>query len=161
MDAAARLAKEGFSFSLAIAGDGRSRSALERQIRAGGLEKYVHLLGFRDDVAHLLPETDLFVLPSLTEGLPNVVLEAFSARVPVVATAVGGVPEVVEEAVTGYLVPARAPRALADKIATCLRDAKKRKTMGDAGYASLQHHDAATQLAEIAAFFTTVAASRP
>ena len=79
--------------------------------------------GFRDDLDSLLPAADLVVLPSFTEGLPNVALEAAAAGVPVVATAVGGTPEVVADGVTGLLVPPGQPRAMARAVSTLLGDA--------------------------------------
>jgi len=77
---------------------------------------------------------DLMVLPSLSEGLPNVVLEAFAAAKPVVASNVGGVPEVVEEDVSGYLVPPGSPEPLTRAILRMLDDPAKMKSMGAAGY---------------------------
>jgi hypothetical protein len=77
------------------------------------------LAGFRTDVAKFLPHLDLSALSSYTEGLPNVVLESYAAGTPVVATEVGGLPEVVEHGVDGYLVPPGNPAALADRILRC------------------------------------------
>ena len=88
------------------------------------------LAGFRADVDQFLPFLDLFVLPSYTEGLPNVVLESFAAGVPVVATAVGGTPEVVEDGASGYLVPAGDPQALADRILDALANEDRLRDMG-------------------------------
>ena len=74
------------------------------------------------------------VLPSLSEGLPNVVLEAFAVAKPVVASSVGGVPEVVENGINGYLVPAQSSNLLAKAISDCLANTKMMADMGKAGY---------------------------
>ena len=92
-------------------GDGPLRGALESQIEACGLRGSFQLAGFRSDLDKYYPHLDLLVLPSYTEGLPNVVLEAFAAGVPVVATAVGGTPEAVLHGVNGYFVEAGDSRA--------------------------------------------------
>src|SRR5207245_11653590 len=84
-------------------GDGPLRRDLQRQIVAARLEESFVLPGFRDDLDRFLPFLDLLVVPSFTEGLPNVILEAFAARVPVVATAAGGTPEIVQHELTGLL----------------------------------------------------------
>jgi len=114
-------------------GDGPLRDALAQQIAARGLEGRFILAGFRSDLDRYLPHLDLFVQSSHTEGLPNVILEAFAARVPVVATAVGGTPEVVEDGATGILVPADDPSALAAAIARLVADEPLRRAMGTAG----------------------------
>jgi glycosyltransferase involved in cell wall biosynthesis len=105
----------------AIAGDGPDRAALETRTAELGLESRVRFLGHRRDVPALLAIADLFVLPSLYEGLPLSVLEAMAAGVPVVATAIGGTDEVVSSA-TGTLVPPADPRALAEGIRAVLAD---------------------------------------
>jgi glycosyltransferase involved in cell wall biosynthesis len=121
-------------------GDGPLRPALTRQIVAGGLSDAFALTGFRTDVDHFLPHLDLVVLPSFTEGLPNTALEAFAAGVPVVATAVGGTPEVIEEGVNGYLVPPGDPRELARRILEALGDEEERQAMGLRGRQRVQDH---------------------
>src|SRR5207244_1753909 len=98
-----------------------------------GIDKRFVFAGFRADLDHFLPHFDAFVLPSFTEGLPNVVLEAFAASVPVVATAVGGTPEVVDNGVNGYLVPAGDAALLADRIDKLLDDPALRQSMGSRG----------------------------
>jgi glycosyltransferase involved in cell wall biosynthesis len=103
-------------------GDGTLRESLTRQIAARGLEGRFILAGFRSDLDQFLPHFDLMVLPSFSEGLPNVALEALAARVPVVATAVGGTPEVIEDGQTGYLVPPDDPASLADRMISALSD---------------------------------------
>ena len=119
-------------------GDGPLREDLARQIAAAGLAGRFVLAGFRDDLDRFLPHLDLLVLPSYTEGLPNVVLEAFAAGVPVVATAVGGTPEVVEDGVSGWLVPPGDPAALARRILDVLGHEERRRTMGERGRARIR-----------------------
>src|SRR5207302_6843198 len=107
---------------------------------AAGLTRRFVLAGFRDDLDGYLPFLDLLVLPSFTEGLPNVVLEASAAGVPVVATAVGGTPEVIEDGVSGHLVPAGDPAALARRILDCIADEKERRRMGQLGRQRIEEH---------------------
>ncbi len=110
------------SIGFVLFGDGPLRESLARQIEAKGLEGKFILAGFRSDLDQFLPHLDLMVLPSFSEGLPNVALEALAAGVPVVATAVGGTPEVVEDGLTGYLVPPGDPAALAERMILVLSD---------------------------------------
>lgn len=110
---------------LLLAGDGPLRGELEALARSGAAADRIHFLGFRRDVKDLFRQTDLFVLPSLSEGLPNVVLEAMALGAPVVATAVGGVPEVLEDGRTGLLVPAQDSKRLAEASAGLLREPER------------------------------------
>lgn len=114
-------------------GRGPLQGDLERAIAAKGLDGHFVLGGFRTDLASLWPGFDAAVLPSYTEGLPVMALEAMSAGVPVVATAVGGTPEVIRDGVDGYLVPPRDPAALADRIRRLLDDDAARRSMGQLG----------------------------
>jgi len=91
--------------------------------------------GHREGAARLVGDLDVVVLPSWTEGLPVVVLEAMAQRRPVVATPVGGTPEVVADGETGVLVPPRDPRALAAALRELLADPDRRARMGEAAYA--------------------------
>jgi glycosyltransferase involved in cell wall biosynthesis len=116
-----------------VFGDGPLRGALAAQIAERGLQDRFVLAGFRTDLQRLLPQLDLAVLSSLTEGLPVVLLEALAAGVPAVSTAVGGVPEVIEDGVHGYLVPPNDPGALARRILDALRDDAARRAMGERG----------------------------
>ncbi|HEX2972827.1 MAG TPA: glycosyltransferase [Tepidisphaeraceae bacterium] len=111
-------------------GDGPLRRTFEQQIIASELQEKFILAGFRDDVDRFIPHADLVAIPSLTEGLPNVALEAHAAGVPIVATAVGGTPEVVENAGTGYLVPPGDPAAFARGVLDLLADETQRLAMG-------------------------------
>ncbi len=118
---------------LCLVGDGSARAALEEQARQPALAGKVHFLGRRADVAALLPLFDLFALSSVSEGLPLTILEAMSAGLPVLATAVGAVPEAVVEGQTGRLVPARDPVRLGVVLGEMLRDPALLHRMGAAG----------------------------
>jgi glycosyltransferase involved in cell wall biosynthesis len=121
-------------------GDGPLQSTLARQISSLRLTDNFVLAGFRADLDRWLPNFDAFVLPSYTEGLPNVVLEASAARVPVVATAVGGTPEALEDGQGGFLVPPGDPPTLAGRIADLLGDVRLRETLGMGGFYHVRDH---------------------
>jgi glycosyltransferase involved in cell wall biosynthesis len=121
------------SFEALIVGDGPDRSALERTLRRLGLDESVRLAGARDDVPSLLADADVFVLSSRSEGSPVSVIEAMAAGLPVVASRVGGVPELVEDGETGFLVPPEDPQALTRVLARLLEDHTLRRRLGDAG----------------------------
>lgn len=132
--------RENATCRLIIAGDGAQRAELDQQIVQLGLMETVRLLGNRGDVAQLLAECDVFVLSSVAEGMPITLLEAMAAGLPVVATDVGGVASVVETGVTGTLVPAGDPRALATALRAYVADEKLRRRHGDAGCARVAAH---------------------
>jgi glycosyltransferase involved in cell wall biosynthesis len=113
-----------------VAGDGPLREQLELQV--AGQQADVRLLGFRSDVTALLARADVLAHPSLTDALPTAVLHAMANGVPVVASRVGGIPELVSEDV-GVLVPAGDPVALAAALDDLLADGERRKTLGAAG----------------------------
>lgn len=123
-----------------VFGEGGERAALERRVADLRLNGRFHLPGFRSDLDRLIPWADLVVLPSFTEGLPNVALEASAAGLPVVATAVGGTPEVIADGETGYLVPAGDHRALAKRINELLRDVSLAREFGRAGRQRMLDH---------------------
>lgn len=116
-----------------VFGDGPLRQRLQEQIDLAAIGDRFQLAGFRDDLDALIGCADLMVLPSYTEGLPNVALEALAAGVPVVATAVGGTPEVVLDGQCGYLVPAGDTPALARRIGDLLADEDLRRQFATAG----------------------------
>jgi glycosyltransferase involved in cell wall biosynthesis len=109
-----------------LIGEGPLRSKLSNQIREHRLERRVHLLGHRDDVPALLREIDLFVLPSLREGTPIVLLEAMAAGRPVIATNIGGIAKLIEHGSNGRLVPPGDSDALAKEIRSCLEEPNER-----------------------------------
>ena len=103
-----------------------------------GLSQSVHFLGERPDVPDLLSALDILVMSSYTESFPNAILEAMAMGKPVVATNVGGIPEVVEEGQTGFLVPPRDPKAIADRVLSLCRDSARRLQMGRAARARVE-----------------------
>ena len=119
---------------LLFAGRGALKPELERRIGALGLQARVHLLGLRSDVPEMLNAADVFVLSSDYEGNPLAVLEAMAAGLPVISTAVGGVPELVEGG-CGLLVPPKDAQALSKAMSCLLENAETRITMGKASAA--------------------------
>ena len=105
-----------------LIGDGVLRAELEAQARALGIADFIDFMGHRDDVGVLLGESAVFAFPSLMEAFPNAVMEAMAVGLPVVATNVGGIPELVTDGVTGLLVPASDDKALAGAILRLLED---------------------------------------
>lgn len=125
---------------LLFVGDGPDQFALQAQAKQLGLQERVTFLGDQLNIPHLLPALDLLALPSLHEGMPNVALEAMAASLPVVATAVGGTPEVVIDGETGILVPSRDAIALAEALSALINDPIKAKAMGHAGRQRIETH---------------------
>ena len=115
-----------------LVGEGPARGGVVADVRSRGLARRIELPGARRDVPELLAGADLFVLSSRSEGLPVSVLEAMAARLPVVATDVGGTAELVVEGETGFLVPPADPEALADAVEQLLRNPELRDRLGAA-----------------------------
>ena len=122
---------------LLVAGSDRdgNLARLEEQVRQQGLAGHIRFLGPRSDVPLILSAADLHVTASHSEGLPNNVIEAMFARLPVIGTDVGGIPELVEDGRTGVLVPARTPEALARAVVDLAGAPERRTAMGQAGRA--------------------------
>jgi len=110
---------------LMMIGDGSLRAPAMELLRSAGLENLAWLPGERDDVSELMRSMDLFVLPSLREGVSNTILEAMASGLPVVATRVGGNPELVGEEDTGVLVPHSDPPSMADAIDSYFREPER------------------------------------
>ncbi len=118
---------------LAVAGTGPLLPAYQAQVRDLGCDDVVRFLGFRADLPDLMAAADIFVLPSVAEAFGLVLTEALHLGTPVVATRVGGIPEIVTDGIDGLLVPPADPAALADALAGLLGDERRRKTMAGAG----------------------------
>jgi glycosyltransferase involved in cell wall biosynthesis len=140
VDAAARVAPVRPEVGFVVFGDGPMRAQLAAQIARLGLANRFILAGFCADVAKYLPHFDVAVMSSTTEGLPVILLEVFAAGVPMVATAVGGIPEVLEDGRSGYLVPSGDPGALAGRILDLLRDDDARRAMGRYAQEHVRRH---------------------
>jgi glycosyltransferase involved in cell wall biosynthesis len=135
---------------LVIVGEGDHGSALREQVADLGLSDSVVFTGARSDIADLLAMSDVFVLPTLEDVLPTVVAEAMSAGLPVVASDVGGLPEMVVDGETGYLVPPADVVALSEACSLLLQDQEKARKMGMAGRAvAKERFDARRQAARL------------
>jgi glycosyltransferase involved in cell wall biosynthesis len=128
-----RLVGEGFDVELAIAGEGDQRPHLERLISTLGCGERVRLLGFRADTVEIYEAMDVYALSSFSEGLPNVVLEAMAMEVPVVATRVGAIPQLMDHERNGLIVEPGSHDELARGLGRLLRDPRSRTSAGAAG----------------------------
>jgi glycosyltransferase involved in cell wall biosynthesis len=116
-----------------MVGDGPLRTETERILEQGGVRDLAWLPGERADIPDVLRGLDLFILPSLAEGISNTILEAMATALPVVATRVGGNGELIEEGLTGELVPSADPDAMAGAILGYFRDPRLARRHGKAG----------------------------
>jgi glycosyltransferase involved in cell wall biosynthesis len=139
LDALARMARRP-GWRAVVVGDGPLRADLEAHTARHGLASACRFTGTRTDLGNLLAALDLLVVPSRSEGLPYLVLEAMTAGTPLIATEVGGIPEVLVDGIHGVLVPPRAPARLADAIAAALDDPGRTRALAGAA----QRHAAAT-----------------
>jgi glycosyltransferase involved in cell wall biosynthesis len=138
---------------LLMAGEGALLQSAQQLASQAGVAARVHFLGLREDVPELLSAGDLFALGSDWEGTPMAILEAMAAHLPVVATAVGGVPDLVEDAVTGLLAPARDAGALGRALAALARDSERRRRMGAAAADRARQFDRAGMIDAYAQLF--------
>lgn len=157
VEAAAGMARRWPDLRVLILGDGPETARLRADVEARGLEEHLRLIGFRQDVRPYLRAMDLLVLPSFTEGMPVSILEAFAWEKPVVASRVGGVPEVVEHGVSGLLVEPGDAEALAAAIGELIADPDRARRMGEvAGRRVRERFGSGRQAAEFKALFDTV-----
>ncbi len=133
IEAMSLLKREFLQICCLIVGAGQEHQKLLEQISQRQLEGVVVLTGFREDIPELLRIMDVFALPSFEEGMPQSLLQALATERAVVASSVGGVPEVIRHGKTGFLVPPRDPVALAQNVTTLLREPDQGKTMGQLG----------------------------
>ncbi len=146
LDALAALRERGVDALLLLVGDGADRERLERLAHGRGLARSVLFLGYQEDVARWYAACDAIVLTSANEGTPVTLIEALAARRPVVATRVGGVEDVVEEGITGYLVRPGDTHAIAERLALLAADPALRQRMGEAGRAQMLERYAVERL---------------
>jgi len=124
---------------LVYVGEGPLRDELEQRARRMGIEGSVHLLGERKDVPDLLAAMDVFALPSRWEGVGRALTEAMYMKLPVVCTGVNGVPELVENGVTGLTVRGDDPADIAEKLLALIRDPARAAALGDAAHNKVKH----------------------
>jgi colanic acid/amylovoran biosynthesis glycosyltransferase len=162
VEACRLLADAGVDFACTFVGDGPDRAALAHQIRAAGLEGSVVLAGRRTraELVEHLRAADVLVAPSVPtsegkrEGIPVVLMEAMASGIPVVASAISGIPELVEDGVSGLLVPPRDARAVAEAVRRLLDDAPLRQQFGAAGRQKVvREFDSHTNAAELVRCF--------
>jgi glycosyltransferase involved in cell wall biosynthesis len=147
LEAAASLKARGLYLKYQIAGDGPCRAQLEQLTRELGLRDEVRFLGFVADTAEFLTKIDLFVMPSLFEGLGVAALEAMAASKAVIATSAGGLVESVLDGITGLLVPPGDSMALAEAIAALVRAPSLASEMGRRGRERVMQHFTLTEMA--------------
>lgn len=133
LDAAAEVIGENDRCRFILVGDGPLYSRAEEFVRSRALEEKIHLIGFHDEPQALLEQCDVFVLTSHFEGLPITVLEAMGARLPVLATRVGGLDELVQDTKSGFLVPENDRQSLKEKMLILASNPSLRRSMGEAG----------------------------
>lgn len=163
IDALALLRERAIDVELSVVGDGPEREGLEAKAAALGLADRVRFLGYQNQAAvrQQLAETDVFVLPSFAEGVPVVLMEALAAGVPVVATRIAGVGELVEEGVSGELVPPGDVASLAGAVERLVNDADLRSRYGDAGRAKVvRDYNVAREAARLKGLFEAAVAGK-
>jgi len=162
LDAVRELAAQFPRLKVVVVGEGPDRGAIEHMIEQKGLRDKVMLAGERSDMANVYASMDIFVLPSLNEGLPMTVLEAMAAAKPVIATRVGAIPKVIEDGMNGVLVNPRDAAALRDAIAGLLADEDLCRRMAALGHEWVaKNHTAAAMAQQYRAMYDEVLGTRP
>ena len=133
---------------LLLVGDGPQRRDLQAQAGGLGLNGSARFVGEVSDVLPYLKASDVFVLPSRSEGMPNALLQAMAVSLPCIATNVGGIPELIEDGVNGWLVSAGDSRALAEKLLAVLRDAGERRRRGTMARQTVERHFSMDRMVE-------------
>ena len=133
LQAMKRIVKDVPCVKAVLVGEGQEADRLKAMVKIGGLTSHVHFAGYQTDISSIYSALDLVVIPSHSEGLPNVLLEAFLHRRSAVATAVGGIPEVMQGDLSGWLVPPADPAKLADTMIKALKSPQLRARFGELG----------------------------
>jgi glycosyltransferase involved in cell wall biosynthesis len=152
--ACAELRRQGMVFELTLVGDGHDRARLEEAVRRHGLQPFVHFTGALNqaEVKRELARADVFVLPSLAEGIPVVLMEAMASGLPCVTCPVNGIPELVEHGQSGLLATPGCSESLAVQLARLIDDPSLRYRLAVAGRAKVQQaFDGGRNVARLAA----------
>jgi glycosyltransferase involved in cell wall biosynthesis len=156
VEALSLLHRQGVPVHGAIAGGGELESVAALAAKLG-IAPYVHLLGHRDDVRELMYGADAFVLSSIDEGMPNVVLEAMSVGAPVVAADAGGTAEIITDGADGFVVPVKDASALADRIARLINERTLRTRVGAAAQKTVRERFSIPRMVDrVEQLFTTI-----
>jgi glycosyltransferase involved in cell wall biosynthesis len=158
LEAASRIANEISGVRFLLVGDGSLRPQLEAQAETLGISSAVRMLGWRHDVPELLRTFDVFLLTSLWEGLPRSIVEAFISGVPVVASHVDGIGEVVQEGRNGFLVPPGNAEAMAAAVIRMLKDEPLRQTMGEQARSSVNDFSVEKMLKDYSDLYENISA---
>ena len=156
IDAAPEILRRCPDARFLLVGDGEMRPALEAQADALGLSDRIVFTGFREDIPALIAGMDVFVLPSINEGMGRVLVMAMVLGKPIVATRVGGVAELLGDGEAGLLVPPRDPAALAEATTTLLRDATRASALAEAGRRRASRYSAEAMLEALARLYREV-----
>ncbi|NLX05650.1 MAG: glycosyltransferase family 4 protein [Phycisphaerae bacterium] len=163
IEAVAALAAKGHDVTCTIVGDGPERRRLTELVRHLGVGQRIHFVGYvdQDRIQKFYDEADIFVAPSLAEGLPVVLMEAMAKSLPVVATAIMGIPEIVQHGRTGLLVTPGRIEPLVDAVERLIGDAAMRQRMGAAGREAVrQRFDVRDSAQELAMEFAAIVSPR-
>jgi glycosyltransferase involved in cell wall biosynthesis len=158
----ARLQNEGTPFQLTLIGDGPDRSRIERAIAELGLQRHVTLTGSlgQDAVKRYLKQSDIFVLPSLAEGIPVVLMEAMASGVPCISTSINGIPELIEHGHSGLLARPGDLDSLYDQLMRLIRDPRQRMAFSESGRSKVMADFQLSQnVRRLASVFSTFPAS--
>jgi len=159
IDSIPLIKKEIPTFKLIIAGEGPLRDVLENKAMILHVSEYVDFLGQipHDQLLNVLKSSDVFVLPSLSEGTPTVLFEALACKTPLIATHVGGIPEVITHKDTGILIEPKSARAIADAVINLLEDNDIRQKLAERGYNLIKNQYNIERIASnLQKFFATV-----
>lgn len=148
LEAAALLKRQGLRANYYFAGEGGEKGPLQKMAAELGIQDEVVFMGFVADIPGFLSGIDIFVLPSVYEGLGVAILEAMAAGKPVIATRVGGIPELIENQVTGFLVPPKDPSALADAISQLLSDKELARRVAERAREQVRLHFTVEEMAK-------------
>lgn len=143
------LIHDGFKVKLYICGDGPERDTYQNFVKYGGLDKFIDFLGnvpWGERLFKIYINCDIFILPSLSEGVPRVLLEAMANGLPIVASRVGGISDIIKNMRNGILVPPSSPYALKDAVKILINDFNLRKTIIENGYKYVMKHTAEKQI---------------
>ncbi|MFB6317386.1 glycosyltransferase family 4 protein [Saccharicrinis sp. FJH54] len=140
IDAAKMCKNKNPDFRFFIAGSGKLESELKTSVQQLGLERHVHFIGFIEDLSAYYQAADVFVLPSLYEGMPNVVMEAMAHGTPAIATRVNGAEELIKNEINGYLIEPESAGEIVEKLELYFSDHTNRKEMGKAARTHISKH---------------------